>query len=213
MLNIGISGARIEVMNNVKKSVFLWVIALLLIISSYMTTAFFIGTWPFEKQVETNITDETIEFLDGLGEENYKISNGGRLIFEDFSIVYPEGWIMMDVGVEGSVVGVDSLDPNTSVSVSKIDFGESNIDDIAYLLGERIDTWYKTAESKDVLFLEKNCTLFSGIIEKIDKSEGMLVLAVPSGDVYFLLTGVFEMEKKSQEKIESIFETFRLSDS
>ncbi|MEZ4813516.1 MAG: hypothetical protein R2883_08640 [Caldisericia bacterium] len=42
------------------------------------------------------------------------------------------------------------------------------MDDIVNLLGEELIPGTKLLKQK-VWFLEKNCTLFSGIIEKIDK--------------------------------------------
>jgi hypothetical protein len=202
--------------NDNKKLGFLWVFVILIAVSSYMTTAFLIHTWPFEggkkaDQVE-NQELENFDFLEGMDSESYEISSGGRIIFDGFSMVYPKGWVLMNIDGSESIVGVGADSADVSVAISKIGFGSSDKstpEKLQRLLAREIDSWYMATKTESVDFLSSNCVLFSGDVLRGENVDGMMVLAIPYGELVYLLTGVFPIKAGNQKIVDEIFATFR----
>jgi len=188
--------------------------AVLIVVTSYLMTAYFIHAWPF---ITKNIADDSqdiSQIVSDIGAEGYEISTGKRTEFDGFSIVFPKDWVLMNTGGNSAILGLNESDMDVSVSVTRIETQEElpeNAEDVKVFLLENIDSWYGSADISSVTSGGSRCFLFSGSFTRYERDDGMITLICPDGDsLFFMVTGLFPMEGGSGDVVEDIIATFRL---
>ena len=196
-------------------------IAFLLAMTSYITTAFFIKTWPFSNSKPTlddlinQTTDDDVGKLNNL-EQSTK-SDGELKSYSDFLIQFPKDWFLMRTKDSGMISGIDALEPLISVSVQPLGKKEifGSVDGIdAKTISEQMlksnDKDFEIGTTEEVKSFGRDCIVFSGSSKRMGEKIGMLVLIVPGGEKGYLVMGTFSSDdQNTKEIVENVMATFR----
>lgn len=205
------------------------VLGVLIAIVSYFTTAFFIHAWPFDSKNNPTVTDlfkqsgaekGTIEELFPGGNENYITSDGKESNFGEFSVTFPEKWLILKLKERETVTAFDSMEPLTSGTVlvvldEEIPKKGDSIDPDAVkdkILSSIQGEDFNFVSSEKIKFLDRECVLFTGTSKRIGEKIGMFVLIVPNSTKGYIVMGTFSMDNKdSKKQAEDVISSFRIN--
>jgi hypothetical protein len=203
-----------EVNSEKNKWFFFGVIVVLVVTTSYMTTAYLIHAPPFHKKIdkvpETAISDVAEE----IGAEGYEVSFGNRTVFDGFSMVFPKEWILMSTAESSAILAMKPENMDVSVSITRIKMDRElpeDHEDVQAFLSDSLDSWFARADVSSTLFLDRQSYLFSGLFERANKNDAMLSLVVPENEVFYVITGLYPADGDNRQVIEDIISTFRLA--
>jgi hypothetical protein len=204
------------------------ILGVVIALVSYLVTAYFINTWPFDNPNDPSLQDlfkksgsdkGSIEDLFPGGNENYLTSDGKESDFGDFVITFPQKWLILKLKERETVTAFDSMEPLTSGTVLTV------TDDQIPKKGDKIDPEavkekilssieggdFNYISSEKVTFLERECVLFSGTSKRIDQKVGMFVLIVPNTSTGYIIMGTFSFDDdKAKKQVEEIISSFRV---
>lgn len=195
------------------RGLFLGLIVVLIVATSYLTTAYFIHAPPFGSKIKMTEEHTISQITTEIGVEDYEVSSGKRTMFDHFSMVFPREWLLINTGEQSAILGMKPDDLNASVSISRIQMNTDlpdRTEDVQLFMSDNIDTWFATADISRTSFLNRQCFLFSGSFERTNKDDGMITLIVPDGEIFYMITGLFVSEGNSKGVVEDIISTFRL---
>ncbi len=195
-------------------------IAVLIAITAYITTAYLIRAWPFEKKPETvgdllkgaGSKDGSLEGLFPGGKGVYGKSDGNLKLFKGFSITFPKDWLYAEI--ESMTTGIDPLTPAISVSVrtmagEELGGGDMTLKDVGEQLSKS-DKSFKLLESRYVDFLGKQCLLMSGQSKRGNDEVGLVTFIVPTKDAFQLVMGTFKLgDEDGKKTVEDVIATYR----
>lgn len=204
------------------------ILGVVIAVVSYLVTAYFINTWPFDNPNDPSLQDllkksgserGSIEELFPGGNENYLTSDGKESDFGDFVVTFPQKWLILKLKEKETITAFDSMEPLTSGTVLTV------TDDQIPKKGDKIDPEavkekilssieggdFNYISSEKVTFLERECVLFSGTSKRIDQKVGMFVLIVPNTSTGYIIMGTFSFDdEKAKKQVEDIISSFRI---
>jgi len=194
-------------------------VAFLLAGTSYITTAFFIKTWPFIESKPTldDLIAQTTD-SDKLNNLDQSTKSDGELKnYCDFLIQFPKDWFLMRTEDSGMISGINALEPLTSVSVQPLGKEEifGSVDGIdAKTISEQMlksnDKDFEIGTTEEVKSFGRDCIVFSGSSKRMGEKIGMLVLVISGKEKGYLVMGTFSPnDQNTKEVIENVISTFR----
>jgi hypothetical protein len=200
-------------------------ILLLLVVTAYLTTAYFVKFWPFKpapsagsqaidlKDIakdagKTDANDTEPDLTKGVigeGEGTYDLSDGKLYDCGDYLVAFPKDWmrIMRDGGK--NVTGTDPNNPSNTVIIYQTEglvadeaSRAQTVEGISATLGSD----YKIGDSEITDFLGRKCLLMSGTVLWNGMNAGLVILAVPDDKGSdFLVIGIYNPEKTENRDV------------
>ncbi len=203
-----------EVNSEKNKWFFFGVIVVLVVTTSYMTTAYLIHAPPFHKRIDKVSESAISDVAEEIGAEGYEVSFGNRTVFDGFSMVFPKEWILMSTAESSAILAMKPENMDVSVSITRIKMDRElpeDHEDVQAFLSDSLDSWFARADVSSTLFLDRQSYLFSGLFERANKNDAMLSLVVPENEVFYVITGLYPADGDNRQVIEDIISTFRLA--
>ena len=192
----------------------LGVIVILVVTTSYLTTAYLIHAPPFHKKIDKVPESAISDVAEEVGAEGYEISTGNRTVFDGFSMVFPKEWVLMSTAESSAILAMKPDNMGVSVSITRIKMDRElpeDHEDVQAFLSDSLDSWFARADVSSTSFLDRQSYLFSGLFERANKNDAMLSLVVPANEVFYVITGLYASDGDNRQVIEDIVSTFRLA--
>lgn len=195
------------------------IILLLLVVTAYLTTAYFVKFWPFKpvgsssqridltaisdnaKDKDKSVTDADLtKGVVDEGKGTYDLSDGKPYDCGQYLMAFPKGWIRINKENGLQVTGTNPDDPTDTVLVTQTEglvVDDKNlqqtVDGIISGLGEG----YKAMESNTMDFLGRKCLLVSGTAVWNGTTAGLYILGVPDEKgPDFIVVGLYDTKKQ-----------------
>lgn len=183
------------------KIAYLVLILLLLIVTAYLTTAFFVKFWPFHqpkpsgvvdlspiaKNVAENKTDITKPDLSkgilGANEDPYNVSDGSAYDCGLYSLAFPKGWLVVLQDKGKLAVSSDLNNSTNSLYINQTDtltLDLENMDKVLENIKESLGSGFTIEQIDKTDFLGKKCLTISGSADRNGVKSGLMVIVIPS---------------------------------
>lgn len=183
------------------KITYLILILVLLIVTAYLTTAFFIKFWPFNQNKSTSAVDltpiaQSIEKgnkdiskpdlskgVVGNNEDPYNVSDGTPYDCGMYTMSFPQGWLVVLQDKGKLAISSDLKNSTNSIYVSQTDtlvFNSENTDKALDEIKQSLGSEFTVEQVDKTDFLGKKCLTVSGSSDRNGIKAGLLAMAIPS---------------------------------
>lgn len=185
------------------KLIYLVLILLLLIVTAYLTTAFFVKFWPFNQTntsatIDLSAIAKNIEKRENdndplqpdlskgvVGEDGdpYNVSDGTPYDCGSYSIAFPKDWLVVLQNKGRLAISSDLRNSTNSIYISQTDnltFDSENMDKTLADINESLDQEFAVEQIDKTDFLGKKCLTVSGSSNRNGVKSGLLAIAIPS---------------------------------
>jgi hypothetical protein len=206
------------------KTAYLLIIFFLLVITAYMTTAYLVKLWPFAKTNSTGVVDlspiaESIEksktdptktdFSKGIVGQNqdpYIVSDGNPYDCGDYSITFPNGWLIVLQDKGKLAISNDLKNSYNSICVSwqkNLGFDTSDLEKSKKDIGEDLGSDYSIEQVDLTDYMNKKCLMVYGTAQRNDSKVGMMAMAIPSSGTQpgYWVIGFFDPKDSGSKDI------------
>lgn len=177
------------------KNWYLLAILALLVLTAYVTTAFFIKIWPFgnakpEGYVDLAPVSESIDKANedksgsaGALEGSYIVSDGTAYVCGDCSIVFPKGWLIVIDDDSKMAISTDLKNATNSIlinSVNRLTVDSTDKNKILEEIGKSLGEGFAVDQVDTAKFFERTCLTVSGSAIRNGIKAGMVAMVIPS---------------------------------
>ena len=192
--------------------VYLVAILVMLIVTAYMTTAYFVKFWPFIKAAKepvdlTSIADsianppkdpsspDLSKGVIGKNQGNYDTSDGKQFDCGTYFMTFPTGWLRIIKDNGKTVISTDPKDTLNQIIISQVE----GINADSKTMTMTVETIKQELGSDYVIdqyelsdFQDRKCIVMSGSAVVDDNREGLMIMVVPDekGSDY-LIVGLY----------------------
>jgi hypothetical protein len=192
--------------------VYLVAILVMLVVTAYVTTAYFVKFWPFMKATKepvdlTSIADsianppkdpgapDLSKGVIGKNQGAYDTSDGKAFDCGTYFISFPTGWLRIVKDNGKTVISTDPKDTLNQIIIAEVE----GIDTDSKTMAMTVETIKQELGSDYVIdqyelsdFLDRKCIVMSGSANVDGNTEGLMIMAVPDekGSDY-LIVGLY----------------------